>query len=60
MASYGFPDDPSYRTRSWVKAWWLHSVRGYHVLQVRRQPRKGWFGRVRFAEQYTLLPKSSR
>ena len=48
MAVYGIPDNPSLTTHSWVRAWWLHSLWGYKVLDVRRNPKEGWFGRLTY------------
>ena len=58
MDVYGIPEDPSLTTHSRVRAWWLHSVWGYRVLDVRREPRAGWFGRLSFDETIRLLPGS--
>ena len=57
MECYGIPEDPSLRTSSRLRKWWLHSVCGYKVLEVRRYPRSGWFGRLTYEENYRLLPK---
>jgi hypothetical protein len=56
MASYGIPDNPSLTTHSWVRAWWLHSLWGYKVLDVRRNPKEGWFGRLTYEETIRLVP----
>jgi len=57
MARYGIPDDPALRTASRLRACWLHYVRGYRVLEIRRRPHQGWFGRIGTEEVYTLLPR---
>ena len=56
MAVYGIPDNPSLTTHSWVRAWWLHSLWGYKVLDVRRNPKEGWFGRLTYEETIRLVP----
>lgn len=57
MAAYGIPENPALTTHSRLRAWWLHSVRGYKVLDIRRRPRHGWFGRLAYDETIRLLPK---
>lgn len=57
MADYGFPDNPGLTTQWWLRAWWLHTVCGYKVLQVRHTPRVGLFGRLTMDETYLLSPK---
>lgn len=58
MVSYGIPENPSLRTNSWVRMWWLHQFRGYKVLQVHRTPRMGWFGQLTYDESYLMLPRT--
>ncbi|MBI1320584.1 MAG: hypothetical protein GC168_16800 [Candidatus Hydrogenedens sp.] len=58
MGRYGIPDNPSLETQSWVRRWWLESVCGYQVLEVKRRPRAGWFGKLAYDESYVMLPKS--
>lgn len=60
MGRYGIPDDPSLRTTSWMRAMYLEMVWGYQLLEVRRNPRAGWFGRLSFDESYVLMPRASR
>ena len=56
MDLYGIPNNPSLTTHSWVRAWWLHSLWGYKVLDVRRNPKEGWFGRLTYEETIRLVP----
>ncbi len=58
MAQYGIPDNPALKTNSWLRAWWLHSVWGYQVVNKRRQPRLGWFGSTTYEDVYVLLPRT--
>jgi len=51
--------DPSLETQSWMRRWWLESVHGYKVLEVRRRPHPGWFGSVSIRESYVMLPRES-
>jgi len=57
--SYGFPDNPSLRTNSRVRMWWLHQVWGYKVLHTHRTPRMGWFGQLTYDESYLMLPRDT-
>ena len=57
MTNYGIPSNPAFKTTSWLRMWWLHAIRGYTVLEVRRRPRKGWFSRVTYDATYLMLPK---
>ncbi|MCF6284358.1 MAG: hypothetical protein L3K26_04125 [Candidatus Hydrogenedentes bacterium] len=59
MAYYGIPEDPSLTTHSRVRAWWLHSLWGYHVLDVRRHPKMGWFGQLSYDETIRMVPDSN-
>jgi hypothetical protein len=43
-----------------MRAMYLEMVWGYQLLEVRRQPRAGWFGRLRFDESYVLMPRGAR
>ena len=54
---YGIPRNPALRTRSRLRVWWLHTICGYTVLEVRRRPRQGWFSRLCYDKSYLLLPK---
>jgi hypothetical protein len=56
IMSYGIPDNPALRTQWRLRAWWLHSIFGYTVVDVRRKPRSGWFGRLTYDETYLLSP----
>ena len=58
MVRYGIPEDPSLRTSSRLRMWWLHSVRGYRVLKKKYQPHAGWFGSG-YETVYWLLPRHS-
>ena len=57
MAAYGIPDNPGLITTSGLRAWWLEHLRGYKVLQVRRHPREGWFGHIKYDATYLMLPR---
>tara|TARA_R110001592_G_scaffold164148_1_gene398173 strand:+ start:2648 stop:2836 length:189 start_codon:yes stop_codon:yes gene_type:complete len=59
MNVYGIPEDPSLTTQSWVRAWWLQSLWGYHVIDVRRQPKAGWFGRLSYDEKIRMVHDST-
>jgi len=56
MAAYGFPDNPGVVTRSRLRAWWLQSLWGYDVVDVRRSPRMGYFGGLAYDERYLMSP----
>ncbi|MBI2422832.1 MAG: hypothetical protein HYV27_08380 [Candidatus Hydrogenedentes bacterium] len=56
MAAYGIPDNPALVTTSRLRAWWLHSIWGYRVLDIRRKPTTGWFGRLAYNETIRMLP----
>lgn len=56
MASYGIPENPALMTTSRLRMWWLHSVRGYKVLNKRRQPHTGVFG-PSYEDIYLLVPR---
>ncbi len=58
MGRYDIPEDPALSTSSRLRYLWLHSVRGYTVLDVRHQPRPGWFGHMVWGETYRLMPRS--
>ncbi len=58
MGRYGIPDDPAFRTNSRLRVMWLQSVWGYRLLEVRRHPRAGWFGRLTYDESFVLLPRA--
>jgi hypothetical protein len=55
---YGIPEDPSLRTHSSLRAWWLQRIWGYRLIEVRKKPRVGRFRRIRYESSYVLLPKS--
>ena len=57
MSFYGIPDNPGLTTHSRLRAWWLQGVCGYTMLDVQRQPRAGWFGRLAYDETFLLMPK---
>ena len=54
--SYGIPENPALKTRSRLRRWWLNSLFGYHVVDVRRQPRAGLFGQLTYDETYLMAP----
>ncbi len=55
---YGIPENPGVVTYSWLRAWWLRSVWGYDVVQVRRSPRMSCFGGLAYDERYLMSPKN--
>ena len=59
MAAYGIPISPALTTTSRLRAWWLHTVWGYTILETHRHPRAGWFGRIAYEDTYLLLPRIS-
>jgi len=58
VGRYGIPDNPALTTQSRFRKWWLYTVWGYKVLEIRRKPRAGWFGRVAYQDTYLMLPKN--
>ena len=57
MTMYGIPENPVYTTNSWLRAWWLHTVWGYKLLDIHKKPRASYFGNLTYDETYRLLPK---
>ena len=57
MAAYGFPDNPSLTTSSRVRAWWLRTVFGYHVVRVRHHLHTNIFGRIKYAATFLMTPR---
>lgn len=44
------------KTRSGVRAWWLRTVWGYRLVEVRKYPKSGLLGGVRYDSVYRLAP----
>ena len=45
-------------TSSKFMAWWLHSIRGYDMLETIRRPRLMSFGRIGYDNTFILKPSS--
>lgn len=58
MAAYGLPDNPGVTTHSRLRAWWLQSLWGYEIVEVRRAPRSGYFGNLVYDETYLMSPRN--
>lgn len=58
MGRYGIPDNPALTTSSRFRKWWLYALWGYKVLETRRIPQAGWFGRISYRVTYLMLPRS--
>ena len=56
MSRSSYPDAAALRTSSAIRAWWLRTMHGYRVVDVRRHPKRGWYGRMRIKLIYKLLP----
>ncbi len=56
MAVYSLSGDVFLKTRSGLRAWWLRAVRGYRLVEVRKYPKSGLFGGVRYDSIYRLTP----
>lgn len=56
MAVCSFSGVVHLKTRSGLRAWWLRAVRGYRLVEVRKYPKAGLFGGVKYDSVYRLTP----
>ena len=56
MNTHGAVSFPLLHTSSGLKAWWLCTLRGYHVVEVRRRPKLGMLGGIKYDSVWFIEP----